>query len=151
VGRQLTRFVPVVCAFTFLLLGCADVLRVRPLWDYHGWAGAFPENRERARMLTNLEAMGGAHLVVVRYSPEHSPHMEWVFNEADIDHAKVVWAREMSPELDAPVIQYFHDRRIWLLDADAKPARLSPYSRRSDPVRGETDHMQSAAKSKDES
>lgn len=139
VGRQLTRLVPAVCAITFLLLVFADVLRVRPLWDYHGWAGAFPENRERAQILTNLQSKPGMHLVLVRYMPEHNPHMEWVFNEADIDGAKVVWAREMSPGQDAPMIEYFHDRHVWLLEPDSKPARLSPYNR------------QPSAKNKDES
>src|SRR5437667_11649760 len=49
----------------------------------HGWPV------ERARVLRELTEQGGPHLVFVRYRPDHSPHAEWVYNEADIDSATV--------------------------------------------------------------
>jgi hypothetical protein len=83
--------------------------------------------RHRARILAELQQSGERHLVIVRYGAGHSPFDEWVYNEADIDSADVVWAREMGPDQDEKLVAYFLDRRLWLLDADAEPPVLTPW------------------------
>jgi hypothetical protein len=87
--------------------------------------------RYRPRVLAQLQRLPGRHLVVVRYGPEHFKTIndEWVYNAADIDAAKVVWAREMDPAANRRLFAYFRDRRTWLLLADAEPPRLVPYPR----------------------
>jgi hypothetical protein len=82
---------------------------------------------ERAEMLANLKRTSERHLIIVRYQPTHSPQEEWVYNEADIDGAQVVWAREMDAAQNHKLLEYFKDRRVWLLEADVKPRRLVPY------------------------
>lgn len=67
-------------------------------------------------------------LVVVHYSRYHSPDQEWVYNGADIDGSKVVWAREMDPSSDAELVRYFKDREVWRLDADSTPQHVVPYN-----------------------
>ena len=64
---------------------------------------------------------------MVRYAPDHSYHVEWVYNEASIDGAEVVWAREMGAVQNERLFAYFRDRSIWLLQADERPPRLTPY------------------------
>ena len=86
----------------------------------------------RVRLLSELTRQSGDHLVVVRYGNNRTSslrdHAEWVYNEADIDHAKVVWAREMNAEQNRKLLEYFKQRHAWLLIFDGDGStRLSPY------------------------
>lgn len=81
----------------------------------------------RAQFETQLDGTPGNHLVIVRYSPEHDVLVEWVYNRADIDRAKIVWAREI-PGVDlSPLLNYFSGRNIWLVEPDASPPRITHY------------------------
>jgi hypothetical protein len=83
--------------------------------------------KERAAILNRLRHEPGQHLLVVRYSPDHSYHAEWVYNDADIDGAKVIWAREMDTEHNRKLLEYFKNRHIWLVEADKIPPRVIAY------------------------
>ena len=93
------------------------------------WTGGSAFTSARQAVLQTLEQQPGRQLVLVRYAADHSPHHEWVYNRADIDAAPIVWAREMGPAHAGigPFLQYFHDRRVWLLEPDQSPPKLSPY------------------------
>jgi len=65
-------------------------------------------------------------LVFVRYGPTHT-FDEWVHNEADIDDAGVIWARDLGDEENGRLRERYPDRNIWLLEPDAKPVQLNKY------------------------
>jgi len=80
----------------------------------------------RARFAADLGSMPGNQLVLVRYGISIDSG-EWVYNAADIDHAKIVWAREI-PNMDLrPLLDYFSGRRVWVVEPDAIPPRMTPY------------------------
>ncbi len=80
----------------------------------------------RQLLIHKLEATGRQHLVIVRYSPKHSIHDEWVYNHADIDGSSIVWAHDMGVQQNREIVDYYRGRDIWLLDPNASPPLL-PY------------------------
>ncbi len=116
-GRFLVRAIPLVCAVN-LIYHLAITWRDQPYPTGHGWSLA------RAAVQARLEERPGKQLVIVHYNPDHERHFEWVYNEADIDGAKVVWARELGPEKDARLFDYFKDRDIWRIEPDVNPTQL---------------------------
>lgn len=84
---------------------------------------------QRARLLKELKQEDGKHLVIVSYGPQHSSHQEWVYNEADIDNAKVIWARSMDEDRNRKLVEYFKERHVWMLEPgiDGVISPLKPY------------------------
>jgi hypothetical protein len=92
------------------------------------WYGPGNFGTERAETEARLEQLPGKQLVIVRYSPNHYYLNEWVYNAADIDNSKVIWAREMDVADNLELMRYYHDRQVWLVEADKHPATASPYT-----------------------
>jgi len=86
----------------------------------------------RAAIQENLSHQPGKHLVVVRYGEDHNIHDEWVFNGAEIDTAKVLWARELDAQQNAKLFAYFKDRQVWLAEPDTDNTKLLPYPKPGD-------------------
>jgi hypothetical protein len=84
--------------------------------------------RERVRITNSLLESGGSHLILVRYSADHNVHREWVYNNADIDASKIVWARDMGADRNRELVNYFAGRKVWLLEPDKSPQTLIPYT-----------------------
>jgi hypothetical protein len=83
----------------------------------------------RTAIAEKLQHTPGAHLIMVRYDKDnHNIHDEWVYNGAEIDTAKVLWARELGPQQNAKLFAYFHDRKIWLVTPDSDNTYLEPYT-----------------------
>jgi hypothetical protein len=74
-----------------------------------------------------LEQLPGKQLALVRYSSRHNPYNEWVYNSAEIEDSKVIWAREMDPANNVELIRYYKDRKVWLVKPDSQPISVSPY------------------------
>jgi len=121
VGAALVRVVPLLC--------CAMVvLRVIAVIAHAQIEPTYPRgNLDRGKFLRTLETRPGQQLVLVRYAKNHKPERDWVYNAADIDSSKVVWAWDMSEPENRELLQYFQNRRVWLVEPDKSPPRLSAY------------------------
>jgi hypothetical protein len=128
-GLTIVRSVPLI-AIAMLLLRTATVpfqLSVTPWPALQTWCSPASQLLARAQIEEQLEKQHGRHLLIVRYSPEHDPREEWVYNRADIDNSKIVWAREMAPNENEELIRCFKNRKAWLVEPDETPPRLARY------------------------
>jgi hypothetical protein len=82
----------------------------------------------RGEAMTHLEGLGGRHLVFVRYTPEASIHIEWVYNRADLDAASVIVAHDLGASRNSDLIAAFPERSTWMATVSVGGARLDSYS-----------------------
>ena len=68
-------------------------------------------NAKHAKVEEQLNRQPGRQLVLVRYGPRHEIYEELVYNHADIDASKIVWARSLGAEKDAGLIRHFRIAR----------------------------------------
>ena len=87
--------------------------------DYHIRA-------KHASVDAQLQREPGDHLVLVHYGTQHEIYEELVYNRADINGSKVVWARSLGPEKDQRLVQYYAGRQVWSLEEDGD-VKLSRY------------------------
>jgi hypothetical protein len=128
VGVGLVRSIVTVCIVLVALRTCAGPLHLRLAgWPTWTWYGSEDFGVARARVQAGFERLTGKQLVIVRYSPTHNPVDEWVYNAADIANSQVIWAREMQAAKNLELIQYYRDRKVWLVQPDKRPAEVSPY------------------------
>lgn len=94
---------------TFVLLALAVCLSLESIVAQ----ARAPQNRievQRQRIVAALEREPGQHLILV--PPDV---FGCVYNAADIDGARVVWARELTPDANAALLEHFGERRVWRL------------------------------------
>src|SRR5437660_10816709 len=82
----------------------------------------------RAAIQPKLSHTPGKYLILVRYGEDHNIHDEWVYNGAEIDSAKVLWARELDPQQNAKLLSYCKDRHVWLVEPDKDNTELILYA-----------------------
>jgi len=132
VGATIVRLSVTVCfvmAGVRLLTGPLHLETVA--WPASGWSSTWrgPEHFgiQRAQIEARLEKLPGDQLAIVRYSSDHNPLDEWVYNLADIDGSKVVWAREMDTTNNLELEHYYQNRKVWLVEPDTTPVSVVPY------------------------
>lgn len=135
-GQQVGRTMMRLCVVVVVLLAAMRPFDRQlkfpvpefPPTEWNGsWVGPDHFGEDRAETERSLELIPGDQLVLVRYASNHDPLKEWVYNGADIDGSKVVWAREMDAVDNRKLIAYYRNRKAWLVEPDANPVRISPY------------------------
>ena len=107
-------------------LGCAIPEKPVSTWIV-SWFGPDHFVTQRSVVEEKLEQIPGTQLAIVRYAPDHDPLDEWVYNSADIDGSKIIWARAMDPASDADLIRHYGQRRAWLIQPDSPSEEVAPY------------------------
>jgi hypothetical protein len=86
------------------------------------------EPSARSKILTLLLNSKSKHLVFVRYAANHPfEGEEWVYNDADIQNSRVIWARDMGEAGNLQLSRSFPDRKAWKVEPDIDPTKLMNY------------------------
>ena len=118
----LTTACALLCAGLVILPALPSSLNgVRRVWDTMSTTAS-----ARTLAIRRLNRIPGKHLVFVNYGPTHPWYEEWVFNGADLNESRIVFARMCTPESDRRLMDAFSDRDVWIASPDAGPllARL---------------------------
>jgi len=134
VGSAAARLIVFFCAAHFLFWYGLHIFDDQPfsreMRQYETWnAINHGDPLGRKAISDQLAQAPGRQLVFVRYWPQHIFQREWVYNAADIDGARVVWARDLGPAEDEKLRRYYPGRTVWLLEPDARPPKLTPCDR----------------------
>lgn len=85
----------------------------------------------RVALIERLSALKQRQLVIVRY-PAPGWHIltEWVYNSADIDGQRVIFAHDLGPVQNQALLSHYSDRAVSLLTFDPTSGQesLQPYS-----------------------
>jgi len=121
IGPALARSIAVVYIATVVVRLTLAVTGIHPEKEWqHG-------DMARAEIVRELDATPGNHVVFVKYPPDFDLDREWVFNGANIDAQKIVWARDMGPKDNRELMSYYRGRKFWQVQAGDSP-HLQPYA-----------------------
>jgi hypothetical protein len=84
----------------------------------------------RAQLIQRLSGLNRRQLVIVRYpAPDWRIEEEWVYNGADIDSQRVIFAHDLGPDQNGPLLSRYSDRAVSLLTFDSASGRerTEPY------------------------
>jgi hypothetical protein len=115
-GGEIVRVLMVLCVAQFLFLPYEP-------------AGSVRQGNQQRRNLVRreLEKINGPLLIFVRYGLRHLKQNEWVWNDANIDSARVVWAHDLGAEKNEELMRYYPSRKVLWLKADEFIPRPVPY------------------------
>ena len=132
VGRGIVQLIVVLC-FTPAVLWYG--LHLSETWfppssllQFETWDEINHGNPERRIAVAKQVAeIPGRLLIFVHYTPRHIFQDEWVWNAADIDTSRVVWARDLGAVENEKLIHYYPNRKVILFEPDLATPRLSLY------------------------
>ena len=130
-GAAIVRQWAAACVVLFVLRIAAGAFHIGVSEIAPSWSGPRIENLPRAKIANSLSKDPGSHLILVHYAPNHVPQAEWVYNGADLDSSKIVWARDLGPSENRELTRYFSARTAWLSNADVSLPHLLPYTEES--------------------
>lgn len=104
--------IPIIVIAAAIATGAMTIIHYQPQRS--------PAEMNRRAIIDELSHMPGKHIVFV------APGLhDYVYNEADIPHARVIWARDLGPRPNGELLNDFGIRRAWKLEAPAP--HLVPY------------------------
>jgi hypothetical protein len=125
-GVFLSRAIPLTCVLMLALRTAAAPLHIDagPAWPPTWYNGDSSDKLPRNEFERRIDKFPGKSLVIVNYKSDGNPDTprEWVYNAADVNSAKIVWAWDMGAAQNQELIDYFNDRQVWKIEAARIPS-----------------------------
>jgi len=126
------RILPLLPAVMVLVLGMrigaeqAGLPYTQKL-NFQTWCCRVEGNRNKPRIMAELAKTPGNHLVFVKAKTDSHNLFQWIYNAADIDGSRFVWARDLGDPENALLAASMTGRRVWMVDPNVEPATLTAY------------------------
>jgi hypothetical protein len=91
------------------------------------WYGPDRVGTEREQIQIQMDRLPGKQLLLVQYAGNRNSIEQWVYNDPDLESAKVVWANDMGQANNLELIDAYRDRKVWLVQMNSRPATVTPY------------------------
>lgn len=127
IGPALVRATVAVCGvlvFVRIFAGSLGIPLTPP--RFKTWASQSYSLLERAQIVRRLNRTPAEHLIFARDGSDPN-HFDWVYNSADIESEKIIWARDLGPQKNKELIDHFQGRQVWLVETEKIPPTLAPY------------------------
>jgi len=95
--------------------------------NFQTWCCRVEGNRNKPRILAALAQTPGNHLAFVRAKTDINNLFQWIYNSADIDGSRFVWARDLGDAENAQLAESMAGRKVWMVDPNVEPATLTAY------------------------
>jgi hypothetical protein len=95
--------------------------------NFQTWCCRVKGNRNKPRIMAELAETPGNHLIFVKPKTDTHNLFQWIYNGADIDGSRFVWARDLGDAENAQLAASMTGRRVWMVDPNVEPATLTAY------------------------
>jgi hypothetical protein len=124
VGRFLVSAIPVAVLLVMITSEAEAIATHRTADQIHARIAQVAQKESIEREL--LEKLPGQHVIFVSYTGLPSPHEEWIYNPANIDAARVIWALDLGETENEKLRRYYAGRSFWRFKP-AESMNLRPY------------------------
>jgi hypothetical protein len=124
VGRFLVNATP-AAIFVLMIASEAEAIAMHRTTDQTQATNAQIVQKENIEQEL-LKKHPGQHVIFVSYAGLPSPHEEWIYNQANMDAAPVIWALDLGQTENEKLRHYYAGRSFWRFKP-AESMNLSPY------------------------
>jgi hypothetical protein len=69
------------------------------------------------------------YLILMSYDKTYSVHDEVVYNRADLENAKIIWATDLGPEKNQALLEHYRDRKVLVFYLRGGNFKITPLAR----------------------
>lgn len=73
-----------------------------------------------------VEKLPGKYIAVVSYDESYNYHDEMIYNKADIENSKIIWAHDLGAEKNKALLNYYNNRKVLVIKISGSTFEVNP-------------------------